>query len=91
MVGNKLSDAKVRRYAEGEDLVKTYASEFAPRNFCSNCGPSLYDELGATYFVAAGLMSDLALKPSFHQQVACKASWHQIGDDAPRSDEMPPA
>ena len=34
--------------------------------------------------MAAGLMSDLDLKPSFHQQVAYKASWHEIGDDAPQ-------
>jgi hypothetical protein len=36
-------------------------------------------------------MSDLGLEPSFHQQVAYKASWHQIGDDAPQFAEMPPA
>jgi hypothetical protein len=41
-------------------------------------------------FVAAGLMPDLDLRPSFHQQVAYKASWHEIGDDAPQYAEMPP-
>ncbi len=75
---------------KGEELVKTYESELAPRNFCSNCGSSIFDDLGAVYFVAAGLISDLDLKPSFHQQVAYKASWHEIGDDAPQHDEMPP-
>ncbi len=78
------------RVTKGEDLVKTYTSELAPRNFCSDCGSSLYDDLGAVYFVAAGLMRDLDLEPSFHQQVAYKARWHQIGDDAPQFDEMPP-
>ena len=78
------------RFTKGENLVKTYESELAPRNFCSNCGSSLYDDLGAVYFVAAGLMRDLDLEPSFHQQVAYKASWHQIGDSAPQFDEMPP-
>ena len=67
------------RFTKGEDLVKRYESELAPRNFCSNCGSSLYDDLGAKYFVAAGLMGDLDLAPSFHQQVAYKASWHAIG------------
>ena len=71
-------------------MVKTYESELAPRNFCSNCGSSIFDDLGEVYFVAAGLMSDLAMEPSFHQQVAYKASWHRIGDDAPQFDEMPP-
>jgi hypothetical protein len=28
---------------------------------------------------------------TFHQQVAYKAKWHQIGDDAPQYDEMPPS
>jgi hypothetical protein len=49
------------RFTAGEDLVKRYESEFAPRNFCSNCGSSLYDDLGENYFVAAGLMRELAL------------------------------
>jgi hypothetical protein len=77
-------------FTKGEDLVKTYESHLAPRNFCSNCGSSIYDDLGAVYFVAAGLMSDLDMEPSFHQQVAYKANWHQIGDDAPQFAEMPP-
>jgi hypothetical protein len=77
------------RFTKGQNLVKTYESHLAPRNFCSNCGSSLYDDLGAVYFVAAGLMPDLDLRPSFHQQVAYKASWHEIGDDAPQFAEMP--
>ena len=77
------------RFTKGEDLVRTYESELAPRNFCSNCGSSIFDDLGEIYFVAAGLMQELDLTPSFHQQVAYKASWHQIGDDAPQFDEMP--
>jgi hypothetical protein len=76
---------------EGQDLVKRYESEFAPRHFCSNCGSSLYDDLGGKYFVAAGLMHDLDLEPSFHLQVAYKARWETIGDSAPQFDENPPA
>jgi len=75
---------------KGADLVKTYASEFAPRQFCSNCGSSLYDDLGAKYYVAAGLMRELDLKPQFRLQVAFKAPWEVIGDDAPQYDENPP-
>jgi len=74
---------------KGEELVKTYESHLAPRNFCSNCGSSIFDDLGDIYFVAAGLINDLDMKPSFHQQVAYKASWHEIGDDARQLDEMP--
>jgi hypothetical protein len=79
------------RFTQGEDLVTTYESEFAPRNFCSKCGSSIYDDLGDKYFVAAGLMRDLDLKPSFHLQVAYMAPWHSIGDDAPQYAENPPA
>ncbi|MCL2418248.1 MAG: GFA family protein [Conexibacteraceae bacterium] len=79
------------RFTKGEDLVKRYESEFAPRHFCSNCGSSLYDDLGGKYFVAAGLMRELELKPSFHLQVAFKAPWEAIGDDAPQYPEAAPA
>ena len=78
------------KVTKGEDLIKTYESHLAPRNFCSNCGSSIFDDLGEVYFVAAGLIDGLDMKPSFHQQVAYKASWHEIGDDAPQFDEMPP-
>jgi hypothetical protein len=79
------------RITEGEDLVTRYESEFAPRHFCSRCGSSLYDDLGDIYFVAAGLMRELSLEPSFHLQVAYKAPWHQIGDAAPQYAENPPS
>lgn len=80
------------RITGGEDLVRRYESEFAPRHFCGNCGSSLYDDLGGgKYFVAAGLMRELDLKPSFHLQVAYKAPWETIGDDAPQFAEAPPA
>jgi hypothetical protein len=35
-------------------------------------------------------MGDIEMEPSFHQQVAYKASWHMIGDDAQQFAEMPP-
>jgi len=79
------------RFTKGDELVTRYESEFAPRHFCSNCGSSLYDDLGEKYFVAAGLMRDLDLQPSFHLQVAYKAGWETIGDDAPQFAENPPA
>jgi len=78
------------KFLKGEDLVTTYESEFAPRNFCSNCGSSIYDNLGEKYFVAAGLMRELDLEPSFHLQVAFKAPWHEIGGNAPQYAENPP-
>jgi hypothetical protein len=76
---------------DGDDVIETYESEFAPRNFCGNCGSAIYDDLGADYFVAAGLMRDLDMQPAFHLQVAFKAPWEEIGDSAPQYAENPPA
>jgi hypothetical protein len=76
---------------KGQDKVSRYESEFAPRNFCSHCGSSIWDDLGEKFFVAAGLMPDLDLTPGFHLQVAYKAAWETIGDDAPQFAENPPA
>jgi hypothetical protein len=60
---------------------------------CTRCqhwtGSSLAGVVVAKEKVAAGLMPDLDLRPSFHQQVAYKATWHEIGDDAPQFAEMP--
>ena len=72
------------RLTNGENVIKRYESEFAPRNFCGNCGSSLYDDLGEKYYVAAGLMRELDMEPTFHLQVAYKAPWEAIGDDAPQ-------
>ncbi len=79
------------QFTAGEDQVSTYESEFAPRNFCGNCGSSIYDDLGEKYFVAAGLMRELDMEPSFHLQVAYKAPWHTIGDGVQQFDEAPPS
>jgi hypothetical protein len=93
--GSSLTGVVVNRdnfqITEGADLVTRYESEFAPRNFCSHCGSSLYDDLGENYFVAAGLMRELDLTPAFHLQVAYKAGWETIGDDAPQYPEDAPA
>ena len=76
------------QFTNGQELVSRYESELAPRNFCSNCGSSIYDDLGEKYFVAAGLMRDLDLTPSFHWNVDYMASWHVIGGDAPQYAEL---
>ncbi len=93
--GSSLTGVVVARdnftITKGQEKVSRYESEFAPRNFCSHCGSSIYDDLGDIYFVAAGLMRDLDMTPSFHLQVAYKAGWETIGDDAPQFAENPPA
>ena len=76
-------------------MVETYEAEFAPRNFCGNCGSALYDDLGDNYFVAAGLMRQLDLTPAFHLQVAYKAPWDRSATTSSsstrtRRPELPP-
>ena len=77
-------------FTKGEDMVSRYESEFAPQ-LLQQLWVQPYDDLGEKYFVAAGLMRELELDPSFHLQVAYKANWHEIGDDAPQFAENPPA
>ena len=72
---------------DGQDLIKTYSDAGgAPRNFCSNCGSSLFDDLGEVNAVTAGgLGPDFPLEVSFHLQVGSKAQWDQIAGDAPQT------
>ena len=79
------------RFTKGEDLVETLRERVRAAQLLQHSGSSIYDDLGEKYFVAAGLMRDLDLDPSFHLQVAYKASWHEIGGDAPQFAENPPA
>lgn len=77
------------KITKGEDLVRRYQEgEFSPRYFCGNCGSSLYGG-SEKYYVGAGLVSDIGLKQAFHVQVANKAPWHEIGDEAPQFAEWP--
>jgi hypothetical protein len=79
------------KITNGQELLSRFEDEgFSARVFCGRCGSSLYtDSHGATYYVSAGVLKDLKLKPAFHVQVAYKAPWHEIGGDAPQFAEMP--
>ena len=78
-----------RRYADAATVAAGWQQAMdGPADACF--GTSLYDDL-EQYFVAAGLMRDIDLTPSFHLEVAYKASWHEIGDSAPQFAESPPA
>lgn len=75
---------------EGQELLAYYRGEGpAARVFCRRCGSSLYQDAGTTYFVGAGVLKDLELAPAYHVHVAHKASWDEIGGDAPQFAEMP--
>lgn len=85
-----LSEAKHVNVTKGQELLTRYEPEgFTARVFCRRCGSSLYSGSGDTYYVSAGVLEDLELKPAYHVQVAYKAPWHEIGGDAPQFAEMP--
>jgi hypothetical protein len=78
------------KITKGEDLLQRYHEErFGDRYFCSDCGSSVYSVGGEKRYVGAGLLRNVTLQPAFHIQVANKAPWHEIGDDAPQFPEWP--
>ena len=80
------------KITKGQELLKRYEeAPFATRCFCGNCGSNLYGDGGEKYYVGAGVLQDVKLKPAFHIQVAYKAPWYEIGGDAPQFPEWPPA
>jgi hypothetical protein len=69
----------------GQDLMRCYHEDgFGDRYFCSHCGSSVYGDGGEKYYVGAGLLQSVGLQPALHLQVASKAPWRVIGDDAPQ-------
>jgi hypothetical protein len=76
---------------KGQDLMKQYHEEgFRDRYFCSRCGSSVYIDGGEGYYVSAGGLQDVKLKPAWHIQVADKAPWDEIGGNAPQFPEHRP-
>ena len=66
--------AKNFQVTKGQDWVKRFHEDnFADRHFCSHCGSSIYVDGGEKYYVGAGSLRDVKMKPSFHIQVAYKA------------------
>ena len=75
---------------KGQDVIKQYREEgFADRYFCSNCGSGVYADGGQAYYVAAGVLQNVALTPNWHIQVANKADWDEIAGAAPQFAEYP--
>jgi len=80
------------KLTKGQSMLKTFHEpEFAARHFCSNCGSGIYVDGGEKFYIAAGLIKNLTMKPAFHIQVAYKASWDEIGGNAPQFPEWPPS
>lgn len=78
------------RVTRGQELMAHYRDENSElRTFCRRCGSSLYQDTGTTYYIAAGVLRNLILTPTFHIHVADWATWEEIHDDLPQFAEMP--
>jgi hypothetical protein len=54
------------RVARGQEFMAHYRDdESTVRTFCRRCGSCLYQDLGTTYYVSAGVLRDLTLQPTF--------------------------
>jgi hypothetical protein len=60
---------------------------------CAACGSLLYSRVrdGAYVHVTMGTLIDTpSIRPSMHIFVGSKADWHEITDDLPRHETLPP-
>ncbi len=76
------------KWIQGRDNIQVFAPT-APykysRCFCKTCGTSLGEILSAedSFPIAANTLdTDISIKNSFHEFVAEKPAWYEIGDDA---------
>ena len=83
------------RWVTGEDLVTWFeSSPGTHRGFCRVCGTPLlsrFDLDTSAYGLPLGPLDDApGIKPEMHVFVASKAPWHEITDDLPQFDGLPP-
>ncbi len=78
----------------GHDALMTYGDEGATHDVhCRLCGSLLYSVVrsGKYVHVTMGtLTSEPCIRPSMHIFTASKAAWHDITDDLPQHDGLPP-
>jgi hypothetical protein len=84
------------RWTEGEELLQGYGSSpGTTRTFCRVCGStmiSIFESSPEVYGLALGTLDDdPGVRPAFHVFVGSKAPWHEITDDLPQYDTLPPA
>lgn len=82
-------------WLSGEDLLTYYESSPGERrSFCRVCGANLitkFDRYPEVYgFPLGTLDTDPGVKPGRHVFVGSKAPWHEITDDLPQYEELPP-
>jgi hypothetical protein len=83
------------RWIEGEKLIGRYESSATTiRCFCTRCGTRLHseyrDHTGIFGIPIALFDGDPGVRPEAHIFVGSKAPWHEITDDLPQYEAMPP-
>jgi hypothetical protein len=82
------------RITHGGGNIMTYGNPAAEHDLhCATCGSLLYSIVrdGAYAHVTMGtLVSTPAIRPSMHIFVGSKAAWHDITDDLPQYETLPP-
>lgn len=84
------------RWLAGEDNTKDYHlpnTRLFITTFCTDCGspvPRAFEEFDVFMIPAGSLDGDPGVRLQAHIYVGSKADWHDITDDLPQFDEMPP-
>jgi len=83
------------RYTSGESDVRMYASsDRNNRYFCGVCGSNLLvfskPEPDVLYVCMGLIDGNPPCPPAYHILVDSKAEWHEISDDLPQFDTLPP-
>lgn len=71
-----------------ERIVRYAATAKLDKHFCGACGVTLFTRhrsfAGSTYVALGVLDDDAGIAPAYHQFVASKAKWYEIGDALPQ-------
>jgi hypothetical protein len=82
------------RFTAGEEAVREYRNPEGFRYFCAHCGGRLFNRPMSTdavlMLVIATLDEEPAERPVMHVNVESKARWHDILDDLPQHQALPP-
>jgi hypothetical protein len=83
------------RYVSGDADLKSYASSPShDRVFCAECGSNILVALDSepdVFYVCMGTMDgNPDCPPGYHIFVGSKAPWHEINDELPQYDTLPP-
>lgn len=88
-----LAKRETFRWIAGEELVARYSPEQPfrhVRSFCSRCGTALGEPNGDLFPINAHCLDDdPGVRNRFHEFVASKPTWYEIGDGAPQFPEHP--